>query len=182
MAIPHLQIAEQHRARSFAPLAICCLGLLVTLAAGIVENERSRMSDRRQQVIATDVAKIAQALKTRPAAPDPAFAAARTTLARQTKELAQLRQVLSRRTYLPPNPDVLYKGVVPIAVVDTPIINAAARRILFKVVIAHRELDMTTPFLFRAWSLHCTATAHAGVIGSGANEVKYWNLPCAIEP
>lgn len=188
MAIPHIHIDERHRVRSAVPAAICCLGLVVTLIAGVVEQQRMRSADQQQELIADGVAHIARALKTPTTAPDRVLTAAATALQqqtqelqRQTLELAELRQQIGRLERLPPNPDVLYKGDVPMAVIAVPTIDAAARHILFKTVTAHADLDMTTPFLFRGWQLRCTATAHAGLIaGTAVDHITYWDLPCTI--
>lgn len=186
MAIPHFHIDERRRTRSLAPIAICCLGLLVTLAAGALDHQRLRSADRQQQAIAAGVAVIASRLDTRTptpaAAPDPALTAAEARVRQQDEELARLRRQAQRPAYLPPNPDVLYKGDVPMAVVEQPVIDAAAKRVRFKLVLAHGDLDMTTPFLFRRWSLDCAPARHAGVIAGGLDHVKYWDLPCRIAP
>jgi hypothetical protein len=128
-------------------------------------------------------------LNGRQAAPDRVLAAAAVALRqqteqlqRQTAELAGLREQVGRIERLPPNPDVLYKGDVPMAVVASPLIDAGARRVVFKTVTAHIDLDMTTPFAFRGWLITCAAAAHAGVItGAGVDNVKYWDLPCMID-
>jgi hypothetical protein len=184
MAIPHIAIDQQHRLRSFVPTAICCLGLVVALLAAVLEHERTRFADQQQQVIADGIANIARALDAKTvkaAAPDQVLATAAAKLVQQSEELAALRQQMDRPAYLAPNPDVLYRGDVPMAVVDSPIIDNNTRRIVFKEAISHSQLDMTTPFLFRSWTIRCVARLHTEKITGTVDNVKYWDLPCQIE-
>lgn len=190
MAIPQLHTGHQHRLRAAALLTICCLGFVVALMAGAREHEQVVRADEQQRSIADDIAGIAATLRGPKPAADHVLAAAAAalqqqaeTLQRQTAELAGLRQQVSRMERLPPNPDVLYKGDIPMAVVAAPSIDAGARRVVFKTVTAHTDLDMAAPFTFRGWLITCTARAHAGLIGAaGIDTVTYWNLPCTISP
>jgi hypothetical protein len=188
MAIPHLQTGREHRLRSLALLLICCLGLVVALVAGARQQEQALRTDDQQKAIAAGVARIAAALSVttaasaKNAAPDHVLVTVADRIQQQNLELAALRQQVGRIERLPPNPDVLYKGDVPMAVVDAPIINTGARRIVFKTVMAHADLDTSTPFLFRRWLVECAPSAHTGVITGTIDSVKYWDLRCTIEP
>lgn len=180
MAIPHLHIDRQHRLRSLALMTICCLGLAVSLIAGAREHEQMRLADQQQQAIAAGITKIAGALSTQTAAPDRILASAAARLVQQDQDLASLRQQINGLQHAPPNPDVLYKGDVPVAVVNSPVIDQGSRRIVFRVVTAHAELDMTTPFWFRTWSIKCVAKLQTGMINGAFENLKYWDLPCEI--
>jgi hypothetical protein len=187
MAIPHLQTAREHRLRSLALLLICCLGLVVALVAGARQQEQALRNDDQQKAIAAGIGRIAAALSVtaasaKNATPDHLLATVADKIQQQNLELAALREEVGRLVRLPPNPDVLYKGDAPMAVVDMPMINPGAKRIIFKTVMAHGDLDTTTPFLFRRWLIKCAPSAHTGVITGMVDSVKYWDLACTIEP
>lgn len=99
----------------------------------------------------------------------------------QERELKE-RAIAEKTIYKPAlNPTMLYQDGYLVGSIRGEQINIAENRIVFDIVTAVSELNMSRPFEFRDWKLSCQGQA-GGSLGFGAmRQINYQNFTCRIQ-
>jgi hypothetical protein len=101
---------------------------------------------------------------------------------RETEQrLGSTQRQIEALSHPPRDPQTLYQSGLAVGTIAQAQMDAARNNILFGVVTASNELDMSRPFEFRDWTLVCSGQASGSLSFGAMRQINYPNVVCRIQ-
>jgi hypothetical protein len=101
---------------------------------------------------------------------------------RETEQrLGNTQKQIEALSHPPRDPQTHYQSGLAVGTIAEAQMDAARNVILFGVVTAPNQLDMSRPFEFRDWTLVCSGQAGGSLSFGAMRQINYPNVVCGIQ-